>query len=330
MPSTQVSPADRFVTVGRAEWYNAPTADIPEDVRMSASVWPVTDSFAAEIGDVDLAKLSDADFATIEDAFNRYAVLIFPDQKLQQGEHVDFARRFGPIDKSMIVQLDNQKQRVPVEIADVSNLDPEGRILAVDNRLRLFQLGNQLWHTDSAFKHVPAKASLLYMRSIAQTGGQTEFADMRAAWDALPEELRHRADGRIAEHAISYSRAKLGFPMSEAEKAQLPPVKQVLVRTHAATGRRNLYLAAHAGRILGMSDADGEALLKQLTDFATQRQFVYTHRWRVNDLVMWDNRCTMHRGKPFDDQRWARDAQRATVEDVANTLEQEGISEAAE
>ena len=297
---------------------------------MAATVWPVTDSFAAEIGDVDLANLSDADFAIIEDAFARYAVLAFPDQKLAQGEHVAFAKRFGPIDKSMIVQLDNQKQRVPVEIADVSNLDPEGKIMAVDNRLRLFQLGNQLWHTDSAFKHVPAKASLLYQRSIAQTGGQTEFADMRAAWDALPEALKAKAEGKIAEHAIAYSREKLGFPMSDSEKAQLPPVQQVLVRTHPATGRRNLYLAAHAGRIVGMSDEAGQALVQELTDFATQRQFVYTHRWRVNDLVMWDNRCTMHRGKPFDDQRWARDAQRATVEDVANTLEQEGIVQAAE
>ena len=292
---------------------------------MTVSVWPVTDSFAAEIGDVDLANLSDGDFQAIEDAFNRYSVLIFPDQHLEQDEHVAFARRFGPIDKSMITQMDGVKQRVPVEIADVSNLDSEGRILALDNRLRLFQLGNQLWHTDSAFKHVPAKASLLYMRSIAQTGGQTEFADMRAAWDALPDDLKSRADGKVAEHAIAYSRPKLAVPMSENERAQLPPVKQVLVRTHPGSGRRGLYLAAHAGRILGMSDADGAALLQKLTDFATQRQFVYTHRWRVNDLVMWDNRCTMHRGRPFDDQRWRRDAQRATVEDVANTLEQEGI-----
>jgi alpha-ketoglutarate-dependent 2,4-dichlorophenoxyacetate dioxygenase len=293
---------------------------------MSATVWPVTDAFVAEIGDVDLAKsLSDADFRVVEDAFERYAILIFPDQVLGQEQHIAFARRFGPIDRSMIVEVEGAKQRVPGEIADVSNLDNKGEILAPDNRLRQFQLGNQLWHTDSAFKHVPAKASLLYQRSIAQTGGQTEFADMRAAWDALPEAMKHKVEGLVAEHAIATSRAKLGFAMTENEKRALPPVRQVLVRHHSVSGRTSLYLAAHAGRIVGMSDQAGKALLAELMEFATQRQFVHTHRWRTNDVVMWDNRCTMHRGRPFDDQRWKRDAQRATVEDVANTVEQESV-----
>lgn len=293
---------------------------------MGATVWPVTDTFAAEIGDVDLSKpLSDADFRIVEDAFERYAVLVFPDQILSQDQHVAFARRFGPIDRSMIVEVEGAKLRVPGEIADVSNLDSKGQILAPDNRLRQFQLGNQLWHTDSAFKHVPAKASLLYQRSIAQTGGQTEFADLRAAWDALPEATKRKVEGLVAEHAIAFSRAKLGFAMTENEQRALPPVRQVLVRHHPASGRTSLYLAAHAGRILGMTDQAGKALLAELMEFATQRQFVHTHRWRINDVVMWDNRCTMHRGRPFDDQRWKRDAQRATVEDVANTLEQESV-----
>ena len=293
---------------------------------MSATVWPVADTFVAEIGDVDLSKpLSDADFRVVEDAFERYAVLIFPDQVLSQDQHIAFARRFGPIDRSMIVEVEGAKARVPGEIADVSNLDSRGEILAPDNRLRQFQLGNQLWHTDSAFKHVPAKASLLYQRSIAQTGGQTEFADMRAAWDALPDAMKRKVEGLVAEHAIAYSRAKLGFAMTENELRALPPVRQVLVRHHPVSGRTSLYLAAHAGRIVGMTDPAGKALLAELMAFATQRQFVHTHRWRVNDVVMWDNRCTMHRGRAFDDQRWKRDAQRATVEDVANTLEQEGV-----
>lgn len=293
---------------------------------MGATVWPVTDTFVAEIGDVDLSKpLSDADFRIVEDAFERYAVLVFPDQVLSQDQHVAFARRFGPIDRSMIVEVEGAKLRVPGEIADVSNLDSKGQILAPDNRLRQFQLGNQLWHTDSAFKHVPAKASLLYQRSIAQTGGQTEFADLRAAWDALPEATKRKVEGLVAEHAIAFSRAKLGFAMTENEQRALPPVRQVLVRHHPASGRTSLYLAAHAGRILGMTDQAGKALLAELMEFATQRQFVHTHRWRINDVVMWDNRCTMHRGRPFDNQRWKRDAQRATVEDVANTLEQESV-----
>ena len=293
---------------------------------MGATVWPVADSFVAEIGDTDLSKpLSDADFRVVEDAFERYAVLIFPDQVLKQDQHIAFARRFGPIDRSMIVEVEGAKSRVPGEIADVSNLDSRGEILAPDNRLRQFQLGNRLWHTDSAFKHVPAKASQLYQRSIAQTGGQTEFADLRAAWDALPEAMKRKVEGLVAEHAIAYSRAKLGFAMTENEQRALPPVRQVLVRHHPVSGRISLYLAAHAGRIVGMADQAGRALLAELMAFATQRQFVHTHRWRVNDVVMWDNRCTMHRGLVFDDQRWKRDAQRATVEDVANTLEQEGI-----
>ena len=293
---------------------------------MSATVWPVTENFVAEIGDVNLsAPLAEADFRVVEDAFERYAVLVFPDQVLSQGQHVDFARRFGPIDRSMIVEVEGAKSRVPGEIADVSNLDSRGEILAPGHRLRLFQLGNQLWHTDSAFKHVPAKASLLYQRSIAQTGGQTEFADLRAAWDALPEAMKRRIEGLVVEHAIAHSRAKLGFAMTENEQRALPPVRQVLVRHHPASGRASLYLAAHAGRIVGMAEAAGKALLAELMEFATQRQFVHTHRWRTNDVVMWDNRCTMHRGRPFDDQRWKRDAQRATVEDVANTVEQEGL-----
>ena len=293
---------------------------------MGATIWPVTEHFVAEVGDIDLAQpLSDAEFRIVENAFEHYAVLVFPDQTLSQEQHVAFARRFGPIDRSMLVQMDGVKPRVPAEIADVSNLDSRGEILARDDRLRLFQLGNQLWHTDSAFKHVPAKASLLYQRAIAQTGGQTEFADLRAAWDALPEAMKGKIEGLVVEHAIAYSRAKLGFAMSESEQQALPPVQQVLVRHHPASGRTSLYLAAHAGRILGMTDQAGMALLEELTAFATQRQFVYSHRWRVNDLMMWDNRCTMHRGRPFDDQRWKRDAQRATVEDVANTLAQEGI-----
>jgi alpha-ketoglutarate-dependent 2,4-dichlorophenoxyacetate dioxygenase len=225
----------------------------------------------------------------------------------------------------MIVQMDGVKPRVPAEIADVSNLDSRGEFLAREDRLRLFMLGNQLWHTDSSFKHVPAKASLLYQRAIAQTGGQTEFAGLRAAWDALPAAMKCTVEGLVVEHAIAYSRAKLGFAMSESEQRVLPPVPQVLVRTHPVSGRKSLYLASHAGRILGMTDQAGTALLEELTAFVTQRQFVYSHRWRVNDLVLWDNRCTLHRGRPFDDQRWKRDAQRATVEDVANTLEQEGI-----
>ncbi len=294
---------------------------------MAVRIWPVTESFAAEVGDVDLSTpLSAEDWRTVEDAFHEFAVLIFPGQRLAQQQHVDFAKRFGPIDPSMITDLDGVKPRVLTEIADVSNLMPDGSLWSADSRLRGFQTGNQLWHTDSSFKKVPAKASLLYMQSIPPVGGQTEFADMRAAWDALPDDLKAQAEGRIARHAIAYSRARQGFEMSEAENASMPAVPQALVRRHGYSGRIGLYLASHAGRIDGMADHEAAALLQRLMDHATQRQFVYAHRWRTDDLVMWDNRCTMHRGLAYDDLRWPRDAQRATVLDVAPTCEQEGLT----
>src|SRR5262245_21175728 len=199
-----------------------------------------------------------------------------------------------------------------------------------ESRLRLFQLGNRLWNTDSSFKRLPARASLLYARSIPPVGGHTEFADERAAYDALPGEMKRRLDRLVAEHSIFNSRARLGFTnFSDDERRGMPPVPQVVVRTLPESGRKSLYLASHAGRIFGMPEHEGRALIDELIAHATQRQFVYTHRWRVNDLVMWDNRCTMHRGTEFDDLRWKRDVQRATVCDVANSCEQEGIEIAA-
>ncbi len=194
----------------------------------------------------------------------------------------------------------------------------------------MFQLGNRLWHTDSSFKRLPARASLLYARSVAPIGGHTEFADERAAYDALPEAMKRRLAGLVAEHSIFTSRARLGFTnFSDEERQAMPPVPQVVVRTIPELGRKSLYLASHAGRILGLPEAEGRALIEELVAHATQRQFVYTHRWRVHDLVVWDNRCTMHRGTEFDDLRWRRDVQRATANDVANTCEQEGVEVAA-
>jgi alpha-ketoglutarate-dependent 2,4-dichlorophenoxyacetate dioxygenase len=290
-------------------------------------IYPVYENFAAEIGDVDLSKpLSSADRAEIEAAFNRHSILVFPDQHLTTEQHLDFARNFGPLETTIHNTRKDAKLRVRPEIADVSNLDPSESIWGEKSRKRMFEMGNRMWHTDSSFRRLPAKASLLYSRSIPPVGGQTEFADMRAAYDALTEEMKARLRGLVAEHAIMYSRKKLGFTdFSDEENQELPPVPQVLVRRHPGSGRMGLYLASHAGRIFGMKDEDATQLLKTLIDHATQRQFVYTHRWRVHDLVMWDNRCTMHRGKPYDDLRWPRDMQRATVSDVAPTCEQEGI-----
>ncbi len=298
---------------------------------MAITVYPVTPSFAAEIGDIDLAtQIDPANLRAIRDAFVQYAVLIFPDQRLSQDQHLDFARHFGPLETSIAVYRKDARLRLRKEFADVSNLDHDDELWRKESRLRLFQLSNRLWHTDSSFKRLPARASLLYARSIPPVGGHTEFADERAAYDALPEDMKRRLDRLVAEHSIFNSRARLAFTnFSDEEREQMPPVPQVLVRTIPESGRKSLYLASHAGRIVGMSEHEGRALIDELIAHATQRQFVYTHRWRVNDLVMWDDRCTMHRGTDFDDLRWKRDVQRATVSDVANSCEQEGIEIAA-
>jgi len=292
------------------------------------TVYPVTENFAAEIGDIDLSTpLPEEVRGEIEAAFNRYSVLVFPDQHLSTDQHLDFARKFGPLETTIHAARSDAKLRVRAEIADVSNLVVGEKIWGEQSRKRMFEMGNRMWHTDSSFRRLPAKASLLYARSIPPVGGQTEFADMRAAYDALTRDMKQRLRGLVAEHAIMYSRKKLGFTdFSDEENQTLPPVPQALVRRHGGSGRIGLYLASHAGRIFGMKEDEGQALLQQLIEHATQRQFVYAHRWRVHDLVMWDNRCTMHRGKGYDDLRWPRDMQRATVSDIAPTCEQEGIA----
>ena len=298
---------------------------------MAITVYPVTQGFAAEIGDVELSgQIGPTDLEAIKEAFTQYAVLIFPNQHLSQDQHLDFAKHFGPLETTIGVYRKDAPLRLRKEFADVSNLNHDNEVWGKESRLRMFQLANRLWHTDSSFKQLPARASLLYARSIPPIGGHTEFADERAAYDALPEDMKLRLNGLIAEHSIFSSRARLGFTnFNDEERREMPPVPQVVVRTIPESGRKSLYLASHAGRIFGMSEHEGRALIDQLIAHATQRQFIYTHRWRVNDLVMWDNRCTMHRGIEFDDLRWKRDVQRATVCDIANSCEQEGIEIAA-
>jgi alpha-ketoglutarate-dependent 2,4-dichlorophenoxyacetate dioxygenase len=298
---------------------------------MTVTVCPTTPSFTAEVGDIDLSRqIEPADLAAVQEAFARYAVLIFPDQHLSQDQHLDFARLFGPLETTIALYRKDEPLRLRPEFADVSNLNHESNVWGRESRQRMFQLGNRLWHTDSSFKRLPARASLLYARSIPPIGGHTEFADERAAYDALPEETKRRLDSLVAEHSIFNSRARLGFTnFSDEERQAMPPVPQVLVRTIRESGRKSLCLASHAGRVLGVPEHDGRALIDELVAHATQRQFVYTHRWRIHDLVIWDNRCTMHRGTEFDDLRWKRDMQRATVCDVANSCEQEGVAIAA-
>lgn len=294
---------------------------------MSITIYPVTPDFAAEVGDVDLSKpLAVADIEAIKQAFWKYAVLVFPQQQLNQDQQLAFSMHFGPIETDRTLDPKATPSRFSGAFADISNLAADGRIWGETSRQRMYKAGNRLWHTDSSFKRLPSICSLLYAETVAPIGGHTEFADQRAAYDALPEAVKKKLHGLVVEHWIATSRRRSGFSeFTEEEQKRLPPVPQVLVRTIAQNRRKSLYVASHAGRILGMPDDEGRALIDELIAHVTQRQFVYTHRWRPNELVMWDNRCTMHRGTDFDDLRWVRDMRRVTVSDVANSCEQEGV-----
>jgi alpha-ketoglutarate-dependent 2,4-dichlorophenoxyacetate dioxygenase len=296
---------------------------------MAIEVTPLHPTLGARICGVDLSRpVMPAAFAEIEAGFNRYGILVFPGQPVSDEQQLAFSRQFGPIEVNP--NYAGAKMRLRPDVADISNLDAEGRVLAREDRRNLFNLGNQLWHTDSSFKHVPAKCSLLSARELPARGpmgdGETEFADMRAAWDALPEARQCELDGLVVEHSIFRSRSQIGFAdFNDQIFQQLPPVRQALVRHHRYSGRTSLYLASHASHIVGWPIEEGRALIEELIAFATQPQFVYRHRWRVGDLVMWDNRCTMHRGRPYDDAQ-RRVLHRTTVADYANTLEQEKIA----
>jgi alpha-ketoglutarate-dependent 2,4-dichlorophenoxyacetate dioxygenase len=290
---------------------------------MGISIFPMTPDFVAEIGDVDLRRdLASEDMSQVRAAFANHAVLVFPAQDLTTDQHLAFARNFGPLEDSVAAAVKRDQLRVRKEIGDIANLDAQGNIWRQDDRARTFQMmGNRLWHTDSSFKSPSGYASLLYARSIPPIGGNTEFADLRAAYDELSDSTKARLRNLIAEHSILNSRRTLGLTeFSDAERRAFEPVLRPLVRTIPETGRRTLYIASHVGRIEGLTAAEGAALLGELAEHATRRQFVYSHRWRVGDLVMWDNRCTMHRGTDFDDLRWPRDMQRATTSDRVDTF----------
>ncbi|MDB5414959.1 MAG: hypothetical protein JWR10_3294 [Rubritepida sp.] len=288
------------------------------------SFTPIQTTFAARVEGANLrSPLNDAQAADIESAMDRYGVLVFPGQHIDDEQQMDFGVRFGPIETTRAT-VDAQKHRLKHSaMNDISNLDEKGEILAADDRRRFFSLGNRLWHSDSSFKATPSKYSLLHARSIPPDGGETEFADMRAAWDALPATMQAQLRELVCDHSLIYSRAQLGFgEFTDAEKRQFAPVPQRLVRRHAGSGRLSIFLSAHIGEIHGMPKPEALMLIRDLMEHATQPRFVYSHRWEVGDLVMWDNRCTMHRGRAYDDKRYKRDMRRVTLSDVAPTLEQ--------
>jgi alpha-ketoglutarate-dependent 2,4-dichlorophenoxyacetate dioxygenase len=282
---------------------------------MPIKIKQVGPCFAGEVEGIDMTRpLSDEDAAAIHAGMDEYAVLVFHDQHITGEQQLAFTRSLGEIERAIGTSLRApEDHRMPTTFADVSNLDKDDKPFARDDRRRLFAIGNRLWHSDSSFKATPAKYSLLYALSTTSKGGNTEFADMRAAYDALDEETRAEIEGLICEHSQMFSRQQLGFmDFTEEERERFKPARQTLVRTHPVTGRKSLYLASHAGSIVGWPVPEARFFLRDLIEHATQRQFVYAHKWRVGDLVMWDNRQTMHRARPFPAEE-PRDMRRTTL-----------------
>ena len=291
---------------------------------MSLSIRQIHPVFVGEVSGIDLAEpLSREETAAIEAGMDRYAVLVFHDQRIADEQQMAFSRNFGPLEDARggtIAQ--SEDKRLQTGMNDVSNLGRDGRPLPRDSRVRLFNLGNMLWHSDSSFRAVPAKYSLLSARVVNPTGGNTEFADMRAAYDSLDAATKALIEHLVCEHSLMYSRGSLGMlDYSDEERAMFRPVRQRLVRTHPVTGRKSLYLSSHAGAIVDMPTPEARILLRDLNEHATQPRFVYVHEWRSWDLVMWDNRQMMHRVRRYDESQ-PRDMRRTTVAGDAPTTAQ--------
>ena len=274
--------------------------------------------FAAEVSPVDLRRAHGAEtLDAIRAGMDEHAVLVFRDQPFADEEQLVFAQR---LDGSLHTKTGSRaikKSRLGNEaLGDISNLDENGEVMKSDDRRRMYGLGNRLWHTDASFQDPAGRYSMLSARIVPSEGADTEFADMRAAYDALPEKMKTRIEGLRVHHSIAHSRQTLGFEFSAEEQDALKGAVHPLVRTIPRSKRRSLYLAAHASRILDWPVPEGRLLLHELTEHATQREFVYRHVWRVGDLVIWDNRATMHRATPYDDTRDHRELRRVTTLDV--------------
>ena len=279
--------------------------------------------FAGEVSGADITRpLGRSDVAAIAGGMDRYAVLVFRDQQLTDEQQLAFSRNFGELEFTRGTGISKPGElRLDPAFADVSNLDTNNRPLARDNRRRLYSLGNRLWHSDSSFKALPATYSLLSGRIVSEKGGETEFADMRAAYDALDAATKAQIEDLVCEHSLLYSREQLGFDLTAEERVTMQPVRQRLVRAHPASGRKSLYLASHIGTIIGWPMPEARAFIRDLMEHATQPQFVYTHKWRRWDLVMWDNRQTMHRVRRYDESK-PRDMRRTTVGGTEMTVAQ--------
>jgi alpha-ketoglutarate-dependent 2,4-dichlorophenoxyacetate dioxygenase len=288
------------------------------------NITELTPNFTGEVSGLDITQpLTPDQVQALEAGMDRYGVLVFHGQHFTDDQQKRFSTYFGPLEHTQGGNVTRAAdRRLDPLMADVSNLGNDHKPLERDDRRRLFNLGNQLWHSDSSFRAIPAKYSLLSARTVVSRGGNTEFADMRAAYDALDDATKQEIEDLVCEHSLIYSRGTLGFTeLSEEEKAMFRPVRQRLVRTHPVTGRKSLYLSSHIGTIVGWPMPEARAFLRDLTEHATQPRFVYVHRWQQFDLVMWDNRVTMHRVRRFDDTQ-VRDMRRTTVAGDSVTVEQ--------
>ena len=287
---------------------------------MAISVRELTPAFGAEARGFDIAAGLEHDtFQEIRDAFEEYSVLVFPDQDIDDAQQVAFSRRFGALEETYKHAGNQNRGGLVVHI---TNVEADGSLIPPDDDRIRFRLGNRLWHSDSSFKRVPATASLLSGREVPPEGGQTEFASLRAAYAALPKARRDALDGLVAIHHYANSRRNENIQVAKRdEDRRLPPVPQAVVRANPVNGRKGLYLGAHAAHIVGMPEEEGRSLLEELLAFSTQRQFVYSHEWRPKDLVMYDNRCVLHRVCPYEVTKHRRVMHRTTVAGVGPTAQ---------
>jgi alpha-ketoglutarate-dependent 2,4-dichlorophenoxyacetate dioxygenase len=291
---------------------------------VAISFHPLNRHFAAQVQGFDMREPIDAATALMfERAIDRYAVLVFPQQQVTDAQQLAFTANFGPPDTGRKKAVKTAESRVPPEMIDLSNLDENGYVIDPTHRRVLSLLGTRLWHTDSSYQRPAAKFSMLRAVAVPSWGGETEFADCRAAYDALPACLRAESADRFAEHWVHHSRSTLGWdPTAEEIRGAMPPVRWPLVRVHAGSGRKTLYMGAHARRVIGLPLPAGRILLRDLQEHATRPEFVYRHTWRVGDLVLWDNRAVMHRGCRYDLSQ-VRDMRRTTVLDAASLNERD-------
>jgi len=276
-------------------------------------------SFVAQADPVDLRKVEDrATLDAIRAGMDEHGVLVFREQQFADADQLAFAERFdGTLHRKTGASVIGRNRLGDEALTDISNVTEDGKLQKADDRRRAYSLGNRLWHTDASFQDPPGRYSMLHARVVPAVPADTEFADMRAAYDALDVDTKKQIEGLQVHHSIAHSREILGFEFSAEEKERLKGAVHPLVRSNPRTGRRSLYLASHAFKVIGWPVPEGRLLLRDLTEHATQPRFVYRHAWRVGDLVIWDNLATMHRGKPYDDLNHRRELRRVTTLDVS-------------